>query len=479
MDSDTFFLEAIAAIASNTASTTNDGSYRSSPPASEKLVAEDDGAQQFFSIQETAQVNYSTEGSLWKYLLDDSRWKQREEPKGRGDEGEVVRSSTGTRSLFPPVVPAPLPSPLATGEWQSTLLFSSGDNYLLFSPCSGNRDDDSAGFFFPPASSALHNFFTPEWNNGENKAAADINSNGNNGGGSWSRGEKRSAELSNPFSSLPPDNSSLMMLPSSDGTAGTVTPQTYAPLFGNGNGKAELTTISPACGSLKRAVRLGKVSAQPSASKRTRRLSSKTEVLSTSSDDSGKKARKFDKSETGSKTDCSSSVSGTFTGLAAGTNGENRLRIKFESFGKKPSNLQRYGKNGCFIPDGLRGTHEMYDQLWRFEVVYHQDHPKGAVRLIWRITNLASNLRVELMETPQQAARREESGRTICNKVVKMAMNARAQELEHLFMTKSALMNQAERASLENSIRVLRPKLFTVGLLFFGLLHDAVQIHLQ
>lgn len=174
----------------------------------------------------------------------------------------------------------------------------------------------------------------------------------------------------------------------------------------------------------------------------------------------------------------------TYAGLAAGTNGENRLRIHFESFGTQGKCPQRFGKSGCLIPDGLRGTHEIYDQHWRFEISHdsaitrdEEDH--ASVQITWKITNLTSGLVVQVKETPQQAILREYSGRTVCNKVVKMALSARADELEKQYKKNADTMEPTKRISLENNIRVLRPRLCTVGLLFFGLLHDTVQMNLQ
>jgi len=189
---------------------------------------------------------------------------------------------------------------------------------------------------------------------------------------------------------------------------------------------------------------------------------------------------------TSSSESCSSSSGEptSFCGLAAGTNGEHRIRIKFDSFGRLPENEQHYGKNGCVIPDGLNGTHDMYEQQWRFEVVHNapQTAPnnkegiKTVVPITWRIFSLATGLKAELTETPQQAFVRETSGRTVCNKVVKMALEARAKELEDRFEAHASELDLIKRNNTMNCIRILRPRLCTVGLLFFGLLHDTVQI---
>lgn len=157
-----------------------------------------------------------------------------------------------------------------------------------------------------------------------------------------------------------------------------------------------------------------------------------------------------------------------------GTSGENRLRVNFICHGVFGPRPQRFGTSGCCIPNGLKGEHCMYEQSWRFEVLYDAGSARDgeAIQITWRITNLKSRLVVEQRETPQQAKLREYSGRTICNKVVKTALTARAEELENV-----ALLEQEGfvKDAILNSIRALRPRLCTVGLLFFGLLHEAVQ----
>jgi hypothetical protein len=152
--------------------------------------------------------------------------------------------------------------------------------------------------------------------------------------------------------------------------------------------------------------------------------------------------------------------------------GETRLRIGFSSYGRTGLQVQHYGKSGCIIPDGLCGTHEMYDQPWRFEVSHEMQSESSLVLITWTITNMASGAVTCMRETPQQATLREFSGRTICNKVVKMALTSRAKELEASLAT---LSEGSKRQAVENAVKVLRPKLCTVGLLFFGLLHDSVQ----
>jgi hypothetical protein len=171
-----------------------------------------------------------------------------------------------------------------------------------------------------------------------------------------------------------------------------------------------------------------------------------------------------------------SSTSSVGSGPLA-TNGESRLRIHFENMGTIGTHPQKFGKSGAFIPDGLCGTQEMYDQQWRFET--HHAIEKSGVLVVWKITNLTSGSSVEMKETPKEAQLRELTGRTISNKIVKAALSQRAFELgkslEAFKSAKSGSRNQTIINTLENNLKVLHPKLCTVGLLFFGLLHDSVQ----
>jgi len=153
-------------------------------------------------------------------------------------------------------------------------------------------------------------------------------------------------------------------------------------------------------------------------------------------------------------------------------NGESRLRINFLNYGRAGPMRQRFGRGKCCVPDGLSGTHEMYEQNWKFEIIHHFEG--NTTVITWKVTNLASGTVTQVKETPKQAALREMSGRTICNKVVKSALESRSQELERS-LADGTSENQSRKASTRNLVAILRPKLCTVGLLFFGLLHESVQ----
>jgi len=155
--------------------------------------------------------------------------------------------------------------------------------------------------------------------------------------------------------------------------------------------------------------------------------------------------------------------------------GENRLKIHFINFGRPGRVLQKFGKHGCGIPHGLCGSNQVYDQHWKFEVTHAEEG--DSTLICWKITNLASGTVTQVTETPQEAAMRENSGRTICNIVLKQAFESRAQELEQTLVELAD--NPARLSNVQNLIKALRPKRCTVGLLFFGLLHEVVQARLE
>ena len=116
----------------------------------------------------------------------------------------------------------------------------------------------------------------------------------------------------------------------------------------------------------------------------------------------------------------------------------------------------------------------MYDQRWKFEVTHVEE---GDFTLIcWKITNITSGTVTQVIETPQEAAMREHCGKTICNVVLKQAFESRVKELEESLLELAD--NPTRLFNVQNVIKALRPKRCTVGLLFFGLLHDAVQARL-
>jgi hypothetical protein len=139
---------------------------------------------------------------------------------------------------------------------------------------------------------------------------------------------------------------------------------------------------------------------------------------------------------------------------------------------------QHFGKKRSRIPDRLIGTHEVYNQKWRFEI-HHQ--PKNATNdittITWTITNLASGTRISRTETSHEAFLREFKGQTICNQLLRDALDIRARELERdleRFKDKPVKI-----ANIKSCLKSLRPKKCIMGLLFFGLLHQGVQEHLK
>lgn len=158
-----------------------------------------------------------------------------------------------------------------------------------------------------------------------------------------------------------------------------------------------------------------------------------------------------------------------------GLGGERRLTINFLFTGLMSEPLQLFGKYRLIIRNGLSGTHTMYAQPWRFEITYEAPGSlKGEMRLRWKVVNLASSSTVSYLETAEQAHERQTKGNTICNLVVREALNKRACELEKELVTLE-LANSTRVANLRSLVRELRPKQCTEGLLFFGLRHAAAQ----
>jgi hypothetical protein len=155
-----------------------------------------------------------------------------------------------------------------------------------------------------------------------------------------------------------------------------------------------------------------------------------------------------------------------------GLGGERRLSIAFTSYGEPTHPAQTFGKYGWKIPDGLAGSHTMYAQRWSYAIT----HGKclGYTVLTWRITNLTSNTVVTMTETPQQATMRQQKGNTICNIVLRRALDKRAEELD--LVIQSGTKNETQIANLRSLIKELQPKQCTEGLLFFGLRHECVQL---
>jgi hypothetical protein len=166
----------------------------------------------------------------------------------------------------------------------------------------------------------------------------------------------------------------------------------------------------------------------------------------------------------------------TSTNLHLAIVGETRLKITFINLGVPGAIPQKFGKSGSWIPHGLVATHEMYEQPWKVEVYHEQNYRDRPTLITWKVTNLVSESVIQMTETSKQAAVRAHSGRTICNRVLKKALDSRAEELEASLIF---IDNPTRYANVMNHIKALRPKRCTVGLLFFGLLHDTVQREME
>ena len=158
------------------------------------------------------------------------------------------------------------------------------------------------------------------------------------------------------------------------------------------------------------------------------------------------------------------------------TPGEYRLKIHFEDFGLLGVIPQRFGKSDHYVPDRLRGTHEVYSERWRFEIRHHLVNKHLSVVVEWIIVNLASGMRVSRTETTKEAFVRQTKGRTICNRVLRSALEDRVKELEAEML---AVDDDLKRSNIQDKITALRPTRCLVGLLFFGLLHKQVQDRLH
>lgn len=153
--------------------------------------------------------------------------------------------------------------------------------------------------------------------------------------------------------------------------------------------------------------------------------------------------------------------------------GERRLRITFESLGTSGKYPQLFGKSGkLFIPDGLIGTHRFYNENWKFEVHHGELLLPKIPRIHWRVTNLATNRSHEIAENLEELEKRVIQGRTVCNKLFRIAMEDRAKSLERELEHETNLIKVTRTQSL---IRTLRPKVFSEGPLVFGLQHQVVQ----
>ena len=161
-----------------------------------------------------------------------------------------------------------------------------------------------------------------------------------------------------------------------------------------------------------------------------------------------------------------------------------RLVINFDSYGKIGKHLQTYGrKGGAVIPDGLSGTHSMYNERWKFEIKHENDQSfeengKVCVCITWKIINLTTGKVHTATETKKEAVFRMLNGRTISSRLFKEALDHRARELEEeLSSTDSS--NELRIKNLKAKIRHLKPKRFSEGTLTFGLQHEAVQTYVM
>jgi hypothetical protein len=162
-------------------------------------------------------------------------------------------------------------------------------------------------------------------------------------------------------------------------------------------------------------------------------------------------------------------------------NGEERLSIQFDSYGKLGDTAAKLGKKGQ-IPDGLSGSFTMYAERWAFLVQYSSvslcKDGKDRVCIEWCIKSSPSwSDYHRVVETPDDAQRRETRGFTLCNRVFREAMQRRAEEYEKLAEQErqSPTPNPLQINNFEKQAVFLRPDKVSEGPLLFGLRHRAVQ----
>jgi hypothetical protein len=156
--------------------------------------------------------------------------------------------------------------------------------------------------------------------------------------------------------------------------------------------------------------------------------------------------------------------------------GEHRLRISFASFGVKGRVPQTFGKKGMFIPDGLSGSHTMYNENWEFQVRHESEEvEEGVVCINWTIRNMTTGMVHSITETVSQAKKRIALGHTISNRVFRKAMECRARDLE---ASLDGERNDCRLSNVKSLVKSLRPTSFSEGLLAFGLQHKIVQEHM-
>jgi hypothetical protein len=155
------------------------------------------------------------------------------------------------------------------------------------------------------------------------------------------------------------------------------------------------------------------------------------------------------------------------------SNGKNRLKLEFLDLGGPGTRKQGFGRKNGAIPDGLHGTNEVYSEKWEFQIFHRIDRETNTVCLEWIIINGTSRHVTARTETPHEAHVRRTQGKTICNHVVREALEQRASELENSINVLGA--HPLRAANLQSRAKALRPRRCLIGLLFFGLIHEAVQ----
>lgn len=284
---------------------------------------------------------------------------------------------------------------------------------------------------------------------------------------SWSGGPQQVlAQTQDPFMQMRPARGPYGMMPTLPSSIYTMNPSQYAQLApSSAQYPIQYHSSSPSP--------LPRLPAEAQVAKPSR----KTMLPATTKPRSHKRAKEASGSEESEEEDEKEAPQKVVFVKRPALGGERRLAIKFDHLGELRFPLQTYGSQRSIVPHGIEGSHTSYNQDWWFRVTHESDARSGATVLVFEVVNIASGLKVVTRETPEQAASRQETGKTICNQAMQLAFKERCLELQHILETET--MEEPRRSNVKALMNKLIAKNCTEGLLFFWLRHTAVQEHLE
>ena len=150
--------------------------------------------------------------------------------------------------------------------------------------------------------------------------------------------------------------------------------------------------------------------------------------------------------------------------------------IKFETFGEigKIPQFFKHQTVRYLIPDGLSGSHYLFSQPWRFQL-NHGNPNNGIVCITWKLTNLQARQSYEITETPEDARIRQIRGRTIANRILRLALKGRIDQLTIKLLKET---NRVRKSNLKTLIRIMQVKRVTEGNMAFGLYHNVLPVEI-